>query len=181
MARDDSMYDYLRPSDRDYELNEYSLICTVCSEDTEGAEPLYDAVNGNICLHTVKKRYPKEVRDRFVKELNPLVIESVKVFDESNLQGFAGEISYNEGTLTETKRLKSSRIVVDGEKIIGGLVFGKFSIDKEDYTKEEKKCIFLPLGGEPRETDYIYKLTVYGSDGEEDEHICRIYSSLKHG
>ncbi len=181
MAIDDCMYDYLRPFDREYELNEYSLICTVCSEDTKESEPLYDAINGEICLYTVKRRYAKEIRDRFVKELNSLVIERVKVFDESNFQGFAGEMSYNEGALTETERLKSSRIVVDGDKIIGGFVLGKLSIDKDDYTKEDEKCIFLPLGGKPKESDYFYKLTVYGSDGEEDEHVCRTYSSLKQG
>ena len=117
MAIDDCMYDYLRPSDCwtdnpwAYHLRSTSDIATVCDENTEGAKALYDAIDGEICLYTVGKRYTDEECERWEKELKSLVIKKTVAFEESDP---------NVADKTTTKRLTAGCVVVKDGEIIGG-------------------------------------------------------------
>ncbi len=173
MARDDSMYDYLRPSDCwtdnpwAYRLSSAKDIATVCDENTEGAEPLYDAVDGEICLYTVGKRYTDEECERWEKELKSLMIKKTVAFEETDP---------NVADKTTTERLTAGRVVVKDGEIIGGYEFGEQTARTNRIIRH---FVFLPLGAEARKTELSYKSISNDSDEKEKEYIYHTWCSLE--
>ncbi len=173
MARDDSMYDYLRPFDCwtdnpwAYRLCSASDIATVCEENSEGAKPLYDAIDGEICLYTVEKRYTDEECERWEKELKSLVIKKTVVFEESD-PGVANK--------TATERLTAGRIIVKDGKIIGGFVVGEQTARTNRIIR---RSVFLPLGAEARKTELSYELISTDADEKKKEYIYNTWCSLE--
>ena len=173
MAIDDCMYDYLRPSDCwtdnpwAYRLCSSSDIATVCDENTEGAEPLYDAIDGEIRLYTVEKRYTDEECERWEKELKSLVIKKAVVFEEADP---------NVADKTTTERLTAGRVIVKDGKIIGGFVVGEQTARTNRIIRHS---VFLPLGAEARKTELSYESISTDSHKEKKEYIYNTWSSLE--
>ena len=173
MAIDDCMYDYLRPSDCwtdnpwAYRLCSSSDIATVCDENTEGAKPLYDAIDGEICLYTVGKRYTDEECERWEKELKSLVIKKTVAFEESDP---------NVADKTTTKRLTAGCVVVKDGEIIGGYEFGEQTARTNRIIRHS---VFLPLGAEARKTELSYESISTDSHKEKKEYIYNTWCSLE--
>ncbi len=173
MARDDSMYDYLRPSDCwtdnpwAYRLCSASDIATVCEENSEGAKALYDAIDGEICLYTVEKRYTDEECERLEEELKSLVIKKAVIFEETD-PGVEGK--------TTAERLTAGRVIVKDGKIIGGFVVGEQTARTNRIIR---RYVFLPLGAEARKTELSYELISEQPDGKKRESVYHTFCSLE--
>ncbi len=152
-------------------------IYTVCTELAAGAIPLYDKIGGEECLYVKEKFYDVDEYLSLRRLCDDYEVVTVGTTDSSAFHGFAGEMSYDENTKTDTKYFNSDTAVIKNDKLFGSAVVGKWYVRKDDTPADEyKSLIFLPLDGEFRETEYRYALTVYGSDGEEDEYT---YSEFK--
>ena len=94
-------------------------------------------------------------------------------------------MSYDDDVREETVAADPSAVVIENGEIIGYIVTGSFyrwsgynSDSRDDATKYEQK-IFLPLGGELRETEYYSSTTIYGSDGEENDNVSYIHMAFQ--
>lgn len=153
----------------------------VCSKETAGAIPLFDKIGGDECL------YVAETPDcgGNAAKIEQYELKKVTSYDYASFQGFVAGMSYDDGVREETVAADPSAVVIENGEIIGYIVTGSFyrwsgynSDSRDDATKYEQK-IFLPLGGELRETEYYSSTTIYGSDGEENDNVSYIHMAFQ--
>ncbi len=153
----------------------------VCSKEMAGAIPLFDKIGGDECL------YVTETPDCGGNAANIEQYELKKVtsHDHASFQGFVAGMSYDEGVREEAVFPDPSAVVIENGDIIGYIVTGSFyrwagyNSDSRDTATEYEQKIFLPTGGELRETNYYSSTTIYGSDGEEDDHVYYIHMAFQ--
>lgn len=153
----------------------------VCDKELVGAVPLFDKINGSECFYAV------EMPDHIVNTVNlePYELKKVTSHDYASFQGFVAGMSYDEGVREEKVPIDPAAVVVENGRIIGYAADGSFyrwsgyNSDSRDTATEYAQKIFLPLGGELRETEYYSSTTIYGSDGEEDDHVYYIHMAFQ--
>ncbi len=153
----------------------------VCNKETAGAVPLFDKIGGNECL------YVAETPDcgGNVAKTERYELKRVTSHDYASFQGFVAGMSYDEGVRDEILPVDPSAVVIENGEIIGYAATGSFyrwsgyNSDPLDTATEYEQKIFLPLGGELRETEYYSSTTIYGSDGEEDDRVYYIHMAFK--
>ncbi len=187
MGCDESYDDYRKPeadrienpwADRAHEIVKFYVVCTA---DTDGAVPLYDAINGEVCLYVVPQSCSKEVYARLSEEFfGHRYIQRVwKDVDSATFHGFVEGMHYDEQSTAEVVGFVMQQLVVDNDEAVGIAVSGEWYVrcgylsDAQDDRNEYERMIFLPLDAAPREVTYVHTVTVYGSDGEEDEYTQR--------
>ncbi len=161
MGRDESMYDYLRPvEDRTYNpwadrQNELDPLFTVCDKDAEGAEPLYDQLEGEICRYVTKRYYGKAEYDR-IKEDAAFLLETEYHTWDGRHKGIA-EVE-KEAILSN----RSVHLVVQDGKLVGFVAYGWYDNARsgEEVRVDYSRKVFIPIG-----TDEIRFRLSYTNDG----------------
>ncbi len=152
------------------------LFWTVTDAATDGADPLYNAVDGDICLHVIKQSYPAEEGNRLAEACRQLVIRT----DNSSGGGDGyGQASQNMSSGAEAQALSPDCAVVRDGAVIGAVVKGSWNqriiSDRESYACR----IFLPIAGKPQKIEYTYSYDVYVFDGTSSEYSRRVYATVE--
>ncbi len=167
------------------------LLMTVCrgmadnEQPPSDAQPLYNAIDGEIELYAVATEYEDREYHRLIKEIEAYDIKRTLFYDTAAFRSFVAGMSYDEGTRTEATPMTPLEAVIMDGQLAGARVCGKWYIwegyqsDSLDTANTYQRNIFLPLGEKPRKTDYYSSTTIYGSDGEEDETIHRTFTAIE--
>ncbi len=177
MSRDESMYDYLK-SPEDCVFNPYAekhdeiiYIPTVCDKSIDRAYPLYDAIDGKICMYCKSMPHNLTENKRLGKESEEYAVKKAETRCSTQFP--------EESPTEHIRPLQRSELVVENGAVIGAMVWGKWYVS-EDYREfvddaiTYERLIFLPVSGDAQHTHYEFARTfsdVYNAVNEYTKHV----------